>query len=218
MYSITARLIPRGSSPSAKKAKFALSVVNQPDIHDRTRARPCRLHLPPCSPSWRGRRWPLALAILGTRRPNLRQNRAARSRAPRLGVSGSFSRCGRRSEQPFMAGIFMSRTCNADPSTVQEPKVRRTLCWREVDSNFRFRARSEPALRSPKASSLSSSACRTSAACSRISGPARDHRSADKASDKHVADRRLDGTANQARRARRHCRDLRPLPRPALIA
>ena len=33
---------------------------------------------------------------------------------------------------------------NADPSAAQGPKVRRTLCWREADSNFKSLSESVP--------------------------------------------------------------------------
>jgi hypothetical protein len=48
-----------------------------------------------------------------------------------------------------------------------------------MDSNFRFRARAEPARRCPKDFGSSPSTVRTSAACNRISGPTPDFRSAD---------------------------------------
>ena len=54
-----------------------------------------------------------------------------------------------------------------------------TFPWREMDLNFRFRARSESASRCPKGFGSSPSTVRTSAACNRISGPAPDCRSAD---------------------------------------
>ena len=68
----------------------------------------------------------------------------------------------------------------------------RTRRWREMDSNFRFRARAEPARRCPRDFRSSPSTVPTSAACK---GPAPDRRSADTPSDDQAADGCLDVAA-----------------------